>query len=203
MDHWALLMMKDPEEPHLLQATSLQYQLAHAPRSFSGEVHALQTTGTDLARRTHRPQVPLSLRLGRRSRRTRPVPGLKKRAPHGVLTPGDSMPEILTPRQARMRHRRGPLRGCPGRCPSERHLPEPPRSPRVLRGCGLPSPLRGPYGAYGAHPLGGPREVPADRAQQGQECHQRHQPGPYGPPPSGLAKEGTGARATLGVRGCR
>jgi len=35
MDHWALLMIKDPEEPHLLQATSLQYQLAHAPRSFS------------------------------------------------------------------------------------------------------------------------------------------------------------------------
>jgi hypothetical protein len=40
MDHWALLMMKDPEEPHLLQATSLQHPLAHAPRLFSGEVHA-------------------------------------------------------------------------------------------------------------------------------------------------------------------
>ena len=40
MDHWALLMIKDPEDLQLLQATSLQNQLAHAPRLFSGGVHA-------------------------------------------------------------------------------------------------------------------------------------------------------------------
>jgi hypothetical protein len=39
MDHWALLMIRD-QEPQLLQATSPQYQLAQAPCSFSGEVHA-------------------------------------------------------------------------------------------------------------------------------------------------------------------
>src|SRR5215212_3868016 len=70
MDHWALLMIKDPEDPHLLQATpfpSISWRTHHAcsPETYMPAT----TTGTALARRTHQPLGPLPLRLGRRSRR--------------------------------------------------------------------------------------------------------------------------------------
>jgi hypothetical protein len=37
MDHWALLMMKDPEEPHLFQATSLSSISWHTHHARSQE----------------------------------------------------------------------------------------------------------------------------------------------------------------------
>jgi hypothetical protein len=109
------------------------------------------------AQRAPMPEAPTQQAPTQRA----PIPGVPaQRAPMpGVPTPRAprqtqmrvpqmrraQIPMRTRRRRARMRHRRGPARGCLSRCPSLLlRLPEIPRRPRVLRGCRLPGSLQWP-----------------------------------------------------------
>jgi hypothetical protein len=68
MDHSALLVMKDPSAALIAGNPSAHYQsgtLGAGTTLVLRRHRCLQTTGTALALRTHRPQGPPSPRLGR------------------------------------------------------------------------------------------------------------------------------------------
>src|SRR5215204_2796305 len=184
MDHWALSMIYDPAQrthcckPHCAVSLGAHTTLVFRRRT------CLRTTGTALARPTHRRHRDSAfLQLGRRSQRNFPVPGRWRRVPPprapapAVPTPAVPVPRM--PRQtqtlgAKMRtqmRRRTP----PGRRPSPSRLLQPPPSPWALPRCRPLPPFQTLDGAYGLQPLEVPREVPAKPTEQHQERRQRHQ----------------------------
>src|SRR5829696_7505820 len=150
MDHWALSMIYDPAQrthcckPHCAVSLGAHTSLVLRRRT------CLRTTGTALARPTHRRNRDSAfLHLGRWSQRNLPVPGRRRRVPPpwapAPAVPRPAVPVPRMPRQTQTRgtrmraqmQRRAPL----GWCPSPSRLLQPPPSPWALPRCRPPLPL--------------------------------------------------------------